>query len=308
MHSPSLIVPPLTPFTPELTVDAEALRRGVDYVIEQCDASMVVAAGVEAQEYQYLTPDERLGLIDRTFEFVAGRRPVAVGVSHPSFRQTIALAHHAERLGADVIQLLAPLRPFGGQPTSVDLMRYFAAVIAETSLPVMLYLNAGSGADVSAETTIELAHLEGVAYVKESSRDLSRVSRLIAEIDVEGHARYFTTMQMLLISLQLGGSGVTLPPPAAKLAAMLVHAYNAGDVTEASRIQRQFAVYPSRWMHRGLPTVMKASLHLLGVSAGDPYPPYPPMLGEEVAALREYLRTTDLASDLVPLDGTEKES
>jgi 4-hydroxy-tetrahydrodipicolinate synthase len=32
------------------------------------------------------------------------------------------------------------------------------------------------------------------------------VSRLIVEIDRAGHARYFTTMQMLLATLQLGGS------------------------------------------------------------------------------------------------------
>lgn len=300
MQLPGLVVPPLTPFTSDLDVDVDALRKGVDYVVSECEASMVVAAGVEAQEYQYLAPDERLALIDRTIEFVDGRRPVAVGVSHPSFRQTIALAHHAESRGARALQLLAPLRPFGGQPTTADLVAYFEAVIAETSLPVMLYLNPGSGADVSVPATIELAQIDRVDYVKESSRDLSRVSRLIVEIDGAGSARYFTTMQMLLISLQLGGSGVTLPPPAARLAAMVVRAYNAGDLVEAARLQRQFAVYPARWMHRGLTTVMKASMELLGVPAGDPYPPYPPIAGAELDALRSYLATTDLAPDLVP--------
>jgi 4-hydroxy-tetrahydrodipicolinate synthase len=300
MELPALVVPPLTPFTPDQQVDVDALRAGVEYVISECGASMVVAAGVEAQEYQYLTPAERLALIDRTIEFVDGRRPVAVGISHPSFRQTIDLAHHAEDRGAQVVQLLAPLRPIGGQPTTVDLVRYFEAVVAETNLPVMLYLNPSSGADVSVSATIELAQIDGIEYIKESSRDLSRVSRLIEDIDVAGSARYFTTMQMLLISLQLGGSGVTLPPPAAKLAAAIVRSYTAGDLADAARLQRQFALYPSRWMHRGLVTVMKASMELLGVPAGGPYPPYPPIHGDELEALRSYLATTDLAPDLAP--------
>lgn len=300
MQRPDVVVPPLTPFTSDLCVDVDALRKGVDHVVGECGASMVVAAGVEAQEYQYLDHRERLELVDRTIEFVDGRRPVVVGISHPAVRQAIALAHHAESRGASALQLLAPLRPFGGQPTTADLVAYVEAVIAETSLPVMLYLNPASGADVSVPATIELAQLDGVAYVKESSRDLSRVSRLIVEIDATGAARYFTTMQMLLISLQLGGSGVTLPPPAARLAAMIVRAYSAGDTTEAVRLQRQFALYPARWMHRGLTTVMKASLELLGVPAGDPYPPYPPIRGAELDALRRYLATTDLAPDLVP--------
>ncbi len=300
MQLPDLVVPPLTPFTSDLRVDVDALRKGVDHVVGECGATMVVAAGVEAQEYQYLDHRERLDLIDRTIEFVDGRAPVVVGVSHPAVRQAVALAHHAESRGASALQLLAPLRPFGGQPTTADLVAYFEAVIAETSLPVMVYLNPGSGADVSVPATIELAQLDGVAYVKESSRDLSRVSRLIVEIDAAGTARYLTTMQMLLISLQLGGSGVTLPPPAAKLAAMIVRAYIAGDLTEAARLQRQFALYPARWMHRGLTAVMKGSLELLGVPAGDPYPPYPPLPGAELATLRRYLATTDLAPDLVP--------
>jgi len=303
MPQHQLVVPPLTPFTADHRVDDEALGAGVDYVVEQCGATMVVAAGVEAQEYQYLTLEERLALIDRTLELVAGRRPVVVGVSHPSFRQVIELAHHAESRGAQALQLLAPLRPIGGQPTTADLVGYFEAVTKETSLPVMLYLNPGSGAEVSVQATVELAQLDGVAYVKESSRDLSRVSRLIVELDRAGHAQYFTTMQMLLSALLLGGSGTTLPPPAAKLASLVVQAFERGDVDEAARLQLQFALFPARWMHRGLAAVMKAGMDLLGVPAGGPYPPYPPLDDEERHALRAHLATTDLAADLIP-EGT----
>lgn len=303
MPKHQLVVPPLTPFTSDQRVDVEALAAGVDYVVEQCDATMVVAAGVEAQEYQYLTLDERLELVDRTIELVDGRRPVVIGVSHPSFRQVVELAHHAESRGAQAVQLLAPLRPIGGQPTTADLVGYFEAVTKETTLPVMLYLNPGSGAEVSVQATVELAQLDGVAFVKESSRDLSRVSRLIVEIDQAGHAQYFTTMQMLLISLLLGGSGCTLPPPTARIASMVVQAFEKGDIDEAARLQRQFALFPARWMHRGLAAVMKASMGLLGVPAGEPYPPYPPLDGAERRALRAHLATTELAADLIP-EGT----
>lgn len=304
MSQHQLVVPPLTPFTADQRVDEQALRAGVDYVVERCGATMVVAAGVEAQEYQYLTLEERLALVDRTIEFVDGRRPVVVGVSHPSFRQVVELAHHAESRGAHAVQLLAPLRPIGGPPTTGELVSYFTEVTKETSLPVMLYLNPASGADVSVQATVELARLDGVAYVKESSRDLSRVSRLIVEIDRAGHAQYFTTMQMLLITLMLGGSGNTLPPPAARLASMVVEAFEKGDLEEATRLQLQFALFPARWMHRGLAPVMKAAMALLGVAAGEPYPPYPSLDDEERRALRAHLATTDLAADLIP-EGTD---
>src|SRR5690606_10211282 len=154
---PALVVPPLTPFRQDLSVDYKALRDHVDYVVDECNAGFVVAAGVEAQEYHYLTFEQRKDLIRQTIEAVDGRRPVVVGISHPSFRTAIDLAGFAVDLGAHAVQLLAPLRPFGGAPTTDELIRYFELISAEIDLPLMLYLNPGPGADVSLEATVELA-------------------------------------------------------------------------------------------------------------------------------------------------------
>jgi len=292
---PGLIVAPLTPFTADLTVDEPALRRQIDYVVEDCRATMVVAAGVETQEYTYLSLEQRRALIRATVELVDGRVPVMVGISHASFRTAVELAHDAERLGAAAVQLLAPLRPFAGPPTRDDLVAYFEAVARETRLPITLYLNPGPGADVSVADTIALAQLPSVQLIKESSRDLARVSRLIVEIDRAGHARYFTTMQMLLASIQLGGSGATMPPPGSEIARHVIDAFVAKDFERAAALQLQFALFPSKWMHRGLAPVMKAAMNLIGIPAGDPYPPYAPLTRDEIATLATVLRTTVLA-------------
>jgi 4-hydroxy-tetrahydrodipicolinate synthase len=292
---PGLIVAPLTPFTHDLAVDEAALARQIDYVIEDCGATMVVAAGVETQEYTYLGLEQRKALIRATFDAVGWRVPVMVGISHPSFRTAIELAHDAERLGAAAVQLLAPLRPFAGPPTQGDLLAYFEAIGRETKLPITLYLNPGPGADVSIPDTIALAKLPCVQLIKESSRDLARVSRLIVEIDRAGHARYFTTMQMLLATLELGGSGATMPPPACEIARHVIDAFVAKDYERAAETQIQFAQFPSKWMHRGLAPTMKTAMNLIGIPAGDPYPPYAPLSRVETAALAELLRTTVLA-------------
>ena len=302
MNKPGLLVAPLTPFTPDLKIDTQALGRQLNYIVKDCGATMVIASGVEAQEYTYLTFEDRKTLIRQTIELVNGRRPVMVGVSHPSFKIAIELAHYAEDLGAAAIQVLAPLRAHGGAPSDDDLISYFEAVGRETSLPMVLYLNPGPGADVSVPATIALAKLPKVQYIKESSRDLARVSRLIVEIDHAGHARYFTTMQMLLSTLQLGGSGATMPPPAAEIANHIVQAFVAGDYAKAAEIQLQFAVFPSRWMHRGLTPTMKAAMHLIGHSVGDPYPPYARLTADEVAALANVLKATVLAKHGIHAD------
>ena len=100
MRQPGLLVAPLTPFTADLKVDERSLRRQIDYVVRDCAATMVVAAGVETQEYTYLSFEARKALVRSTVEYVDGRVPVMVGISHPSFRTAIELApshsrHHA---------------------------------------------------------------------------------------------------------------------------------------------------------------------------------------------------------------------
>src|ERR1700739_81312 len=133
MRQPGLIVAPLTPFTAELKVDEQALRRQIDYVVRDCAATMVVAAGVETQEYTYLSFEARKRLIRSTIDYIDGRVPVMVGITHPSFRTAIELAHEAEKLGAAALQLLAPLRPFASAPTQRDLVGYFEKISSETS-------------------------------------------------------------------------------------------------------------------------------------------------------------------------------
>lgn len=295
MDKPGLLVPPLTPFTEEGTVDFRILAEEVDYILETSRPEMIIAAGVETQEYHYLSPQARQDLIRATIDSVDGRCPVAVGITHPSLGEVLRLADLASDLGAAAVQLLAPQRPFGGQPTIGELVAYFDHVAARVDLPMVLYLNPGPGAEVSVTGTIELSSIEKVRYVKESSRDLSRVGLLIGEIDRAGSARYYTTMQMLLASIQLGGSGATMPPPAAELASRVIDAYVEKDWPEAARLQIQFGRFPALWMGHGLAPVMKAAMKCLNRDVGPPHPPFPGLDGHELSALCNELSTMDLA-------------
>ena len=294
MQIPGLIVPPLTPFTADLKVDYDLLRREVDYVVTDCCAAMVSAAGVETQEYHYLPFDQRKELLRKTAEFVDGRTSLAIGVSHPSVSVVMELVELAVDLKAEAVQLLAPQRPYGGAPSKNDLVGYFNAVAEHSPLPIILYMNPGPGAEVPPDWAIEICKIDNVKYVKESSRDLSRVSRLIVEIDHGGLAKYFTTTQMLLASLMLGGSGIALPPPAAYIARRILEAFRAKDFERAAELQLQFALFPAKWMSKGLAPVLKASMEIIGLSMGDPYPPFQSLTKDEKEDLAAALRKTCL--------------
>ncbi len=295
MKLPGLIVAPLTPFkSTDWSIDWKALEREIDYICNDCKAAMISVAGVETSEYHYLSFAGRKELIKRTAEMIGKRSSLVVGISHPNTNTALELAEFAASLNAEAVQVLAPQRPYGGQPGTQELVDYFGAIADKSPLPLLLYLNPGPGADVGPDATVAITRIDKVKYVKESSRDLARVSRLIVEIDHAGHARYFTTMQMLLITLMLGGSGATMPPPACYIAAKIIDAFNAKDYEKAAKLQLEFALFPSKYQSKGLAPVMKAAMELIDRPLGDPYPPFPPLTADEKKALGEALKKTSL--------------
>src|SRR5919202_4105476 len=279
----------LTPFRAG-RVDYDALQREVDYIVEDCRADAISVAAVEASEYTQLTWDERKEVIRRSLEVVDHRIPTIAGVSHPAPRCALELAEHAAACGADLVQVLMPQRPWGGEPQPAELLGYFAEIAQRSPLPIVAYHNPGPGADPSIPSLIELSRIDQVHYFKESSRDITKIGRLIEEIDRADNARYFTTMQPLLITLLLGGSGGTMPPPGAAVGARIVQAVREGDLDRARELARTFSVFPARWGSYGLPPVMKAALRHLGLDIGDPAPPYRALSETDDAALAAYLR------------------
>ena len=274
IRTPGIIAAALTPFTPEGRLDIGALERQVDYIVEDCGAAAISIGAVETAEYTVLAPEERRELIRRGVAAVRGRIPCIVGVSHPYLPNALELIALAEECGAQAVQALAPQRPWGGPPTTAEVVGYYTELLKRTRLPMVVYLNPGPGAELPIPTCVEVAKLDGVAYFKESSRDLRRVGRLIEEIDQAGHARYFTTMEMLLITLMLGGPGATMPPPAVRLAEEVCAAVAAGDYARAATLQRRFSLFPARWIQYGLTPLMKFAMQHVGLDLGEPLPPY----------------------------------
>jgi 4-hydroxy-tetrahydrodipicolinate synthase len=282
----------LTPFDERGHVNYDALEREIEFILADADAISIAA--VEAAEYTMLSLPERKELIRRGVEMVNHRKPVIVGASSPSIRGALELAEHGAAVGADYIQVLMPLRPWGGPPNTEELYDYFGDISVESPLPMVAYHNPGPGADPSIEQTIRLSTIPKIQAFKESSRDVTKVTRLIEEIELTGNAHYFTTMQPLLITLMMGGSGATMPPPGTRIGAQVVKAYREGDFDLATRWQRIYSMFPGRWASYGLPPVMKAAMRHLGVDLGEPARPYQPVTPWDNAQIGDFLRKAGL--------------
>lgn len=290
---PGVIVPPVTPFNKDLKVDYARLKREVDYVIDVGRADAVVAGGVETQEYQYLTFDERKEYITRMLEFVNGRCYTVVGVSHPSIKTVNELTDFARERGADAVQLLAPNRPYGGPSTQSEVLEYFKQAAKHSDLPVVAYHNPGPGATLKLETMEKIASIDSVEAIKESSRNMKELVRLVESIEVNGLAHMFTTMEVLLPTLLLGASGGTMPAPASCLAQQVTDLFSKGKLEEAAAVQKKFSLFPGVWSHYGLAPLMKFALNRIGVEVGDPYPPFDSLKGADTTELARIVDEVD---------------
>src|SRR5690625_7703422 len=72
--------------------------------------------------------------------------------------------------------------PYYNKPSQAGLYEHFKVIAAETTLPVMLYNIPGrSGCNLDAETTIQLAKIDNIKYIKEASADLEQMAHIIRE-------------------------------------------------------------------------------------------------------------------------------
>ena len=296
----------LTPFGEDERVNFDALKREIDFIVADCDAISIAA--VEAAEYTMLSREERKELLRIATEMVDKRKPVLLGVSSPSPREVIELAEYAAKVGGDLVQVLMPLRPWGGQPTIAELMELYTQVASASPLPVVAYHNPGPGADPPQDAFVKISEINNIRYFKESSRDITKISRLIEQIDLAGRGHYFTTMQPLLATLMMGGSGATMPPPGTRIGAQVVRAFRAGDMERARYWQRCFALFPGKWAAYGLPPVMKSAMKHFGVDLGSPSRPYAPVSPRDHAQIGQFLRQVGLLGEGAPTTLSLKEA
>jgi len=179
-------------------------------------------------------------------------------------------------------------------------MEFYTQVASTSPLPVVCYHNPGPGADPPQDAFVKISEIENIRYFKESSRDITKISRLIEQIDLGGRGHYFTTMQPLLVTLMLGGSGATMPPPGTRIGAQIVKAFRVGDLESARFWARCYALFPGKWAAYGLPPVMKSAMKHFGVDIGDPSRPYAPVSPRDHAQIGQFLRQVGLLGEAPP--------
>lgn len=143
-----------------------------------------LAAGVEGiilggtlGESSVLTNDEKERLVKFAVEKTAGKVPVVLNIAEGATREALVQAANAANWGARGLMVLPPMRY---KTDHRETVQWFKTIAASTSLPIMIYNNP---VDYKTEVTLdmfdELQSCSNIQAVKESTRDVSNVTRMI---------------------------------------------------------------------------------------------------------------------------------
>lgn len=135
-----------------------------------------VIIGGSLGESSTLTHQDRIELIKATLDAVGDQVDVLVNIAEGSTKAAIALAQLAESNGAHGLMVLPPMMY---KPTHDEVGDYIVEIAQSTKLPILVYNNP---VDYKIEITLEhfnrFQSIPNIQAVKESTRDISNVSRM----------------------------------------------------------------------------------------------------------------------------------
>jgi len=163
-----------TKFTPDDRLDIPAFERNVEAQIK-AGATGIILGGTLG-EASTLSESEKLDLIRSSTNVSNGRVPIIMNVAEQTTKEAIEAARKAKKCGASGLMMLPPMRY---KADSRETVAYYAAVAQSSDLPIMVYNNpVDYGIEVTLDMFEELSRYETIQAVKESTRDLSNVTRM----------------------------------------------------------------------------------------------------------------------------------
>lgn len=226
-----------TKFTSDDKLDLVMFEKNIKAQMESGVHGIIL--GGTLGEASTLTQNEKEVLIKKTLLITDGKIPVIINIAEQSTADAIAVARHAESVGAQGLMILPPMRY---KATDFETVTYFKAIANSTSLPIMIYNNP---IDYKIEVTLDMfedmAVCENIQAIKESTRDITNVIRLKNKFG--NRYKIFTGVDTLgLESLVIGAdgwvAGLVCAYPAETVA--IYELVKAGKIKEAMEIYSWF--------------------------------------------------------------------
>ena len=287
-----------TPFTRGDEVDYRLFEKNLQAQLDSGVDGVIL--GGSLGEASVLSNQEKLDLVKFTSDKVASKVPVVMNIAEGSTREAIKLAGEAEKNGALGLMILPPMRY---KSDSRETVIYFKQVADSTGLPMMIYNNP---VDYKVEVTLdmfaELSGTKNIQAVKESTRDVSNVTRMINRFG--DRFKILCGVDTLIIEeLMMGAhgwiAGLVCAFPAETVA--IYRLIKAGKVAEALKIYRWFLPLLELDLHPKLVQYIKLAEAETGLGSEYVRAPRLTLVGEEreriLKIIRDGIRTKPVLPD-----------
>ena len=221
-----VIVPIVTPLTPDENVDVASLRRLVDYLVDG-GVHGIWAAGTTG-EFAALRDDQRLLCIETVSDQAAGRVPVIANVSGAATRLTVDLALSVREMGLAGIAATPPYYYPCGQDEIAD---HFRRISERVGMPLWAYNIPPTVKTAIEPGVIAMLGSEGhIVGTKDSSgagEPLAQLNALCRQGGVEMY-RFLGSVYRTTTTRGVGAHGV-IPGIANLVPTIAARAWEAGD-------------------------------------------------------------------------------
>jgi 4-hydroxy-tetrahydrodipicolinate synthase len=254
----------LTPFTANEEVDLAMFEKNLK---AQLDAGVHgVIIGGSLGEASTITAEEKETLIKHAIKYLNGKIPVIMNIAESTTKDAVQQAANAKAWGAAGLMLLPPMRYKSDDRETVE---YFKTIAKSTDLPVMIYNNpVDYKIDVTLDMFEELIECSNITAVKESTRDVTNVTRLINRFG--GRLKILCGVDTLAVEeLCLGADGWVAGLVCAfpKETVTIFNVVKAGKIAEAAAIYRWFMPLLELDIHPKLVQYIKLAATQTGIGS-----------------------------------------
>ena len=168
----------VTPFKEDESVDFDALGKVIDFIISN-GIEYIVTLGTTG-ETPTLEKQEKLDIINYTFEKINGRVPVVVGIGGNSTKEVVK---DVQSFPLDKAAAVLSAAPYYNKPSQEGIFQHYKAIAAASPKPIIMYNVPGrTGRNMEASTTIKLANeVANIAGIKEAGNSVPQCMQLLRD-------------------------------------------------------------------------------------------------------------------------------
>ena len=280
----------ITPFTKDNKVDEEGLRRLVEFQ-EENGIETIVPCG-STGESAMLSHEEHIRVVEVVVDHVK-KAKVLAGAGSNSTSEAVMLSKRAEDLGVDG---LLSISPYYVKPTQEGIYLHFKAIAESVDIPIVVYNIPGrTASNITSETMLRMAEIDGICAVKEASGNLDQVKEII-----KGRPKGFEVLSgddaFTPALIRSGGDGVIsvtsncLPKEMAELVRVLL----AGDNASADKLIAKLTPIFEVLFVETNPIPIKYVMSKMGYGSGVPRLPLTKITEKSRAAVDSVLNNIGL--------------